>query len=64
LKEKKEDTINKYAALLRKAKLAGEKTLSKLTEDRLEKLRIPTGHAVYISEAAVPQGTEKLVSSK
>ena len=55
-KEKKEDTANRYAALLRKEKLAGEKTLSKLTEERLEKLGIPLSHAITIAEAAKNYG--------
>jgi hypothetical protein len=44
-KEKKEDTVKRYVELLRKEKLASEKTLSLLTEERLQKLGMPMGHA-------------------
>jgi hypothetical protein len=58
-KERKEDTVNRYVALLRKQKLAGEKTISKLTEERLEKVGIPLGHAVAIAGAAQKFGTKR-----
>jgi hypothetical protein len=50
--EKKIDQVKKYAPLLVAAELAGEKTLSKLTKERLIKLGIPLGHAVAIAIAA------------
>jgi hypothetical protein len=50
--------VKKYASVLVDAELTGEKTLSKLTEERLEKLGIPLGHAVAIAEAAKNYGTK------
>jgi hypothetical protein len=50
--EEKDEQVKKYVSLLVDAELAGEKTLCKLTEERLERLGIPQGHAVAIAEAA------------
>jgi len=62
--EKKEEQVRKYASLLVEAELADEKTLSKLTEERLEKLGIPLGHAVAIAEAAQSYGKAKEPKTK
>ena len=51
-KEKKEETINRYASLLRAKELAEEHSVSYLTEERLEKYGIPSGHAIAIARAA------------
>jgi hypothetical protein len=59
-KEKKEDTVNRYAALLRKEKLAGEKTLHELDEITLRQLGMPLGHAHVISKAANNDGKKGL----
>ena len=42
--------MKKYATLLVDAELAGEKTLSKLTTERLVFLGLPLGHALDIAE--------------
>lgn len=57
-KEKKEDTVNRYAALLRKEKLAAKRILYQLTKDRLQKLGLPLGYAHAISKAAQNFGKE------
>ena len=58
--EKKEVLVEKYTSKLVEAELSAEKTLSKLTEERLEKLGIPLGHAAAIAEAAQRYGKKGL----
>jgi hypothetical protein len=58
--EKKVDQVSKYASLLVEAELGAENTLYLLTEERLEKLGIPLGHAAAIAEAAQNYGKKGL----
>jgi len=62
--EKKEDSIKKYAKLLIDTELSSEKTLHLLTEERLNKLGIPLGHAAAIAEAALNWGKKDEQLSK
>jgi hypothetical protein len=54
--ETKEETINRYANLLRKEKLHLKNTLNELDESTLRGLGIPIGHARAISRAVVKKG--------
>ncbi len=57
--EKKEDTVKRYSALLRKEKLSSEKTLPMLNRDMLQGL-IPRGHAFAIELKAKKYGKSDL----
>ena len=49
---KKEDQVKQYVLVLGEAELGTKNTLSMLTESLLEKVGVPIGHAIAISEAA------------
>jgi hypothetical protein len=57
--EKKEDTINRYAALLKKDQLSGELNHDLLTTEALRALGLPSGHAASIWKAATYFGGNK-----
>jgi hypothetical protein len=57
----KDDTVRTIGKRLREEKLAGQNTLSKLTEERLRSLNLPLGYAIAIAEATknFQKGTQK-----